>query len=212
MKKVLQPAIRFGQRPYSIRTRIKTYLLRFLMRRRRGQRPYSIRTRIKTTPWLRCLTTSRRVRDHIPLEQGLRQSTKPNHRPINWCQRPYSIRTRIKTPQILTWEPALRRVRDHIPLEQGLRRRLSALILWERFCQRPYSIRTRIKTCPIQMRFSVGVSQRPYSIRTRIKTPPPPAPPPPLACVRDHIPLEQGLRPLFNDSPSLNVMSETIFH
>ena len=60
------------------------------------------------------------VRDHIPLEQGLRRS-KGTRGSRSTCQRPYSIRTRIKTKKLLT-APA-----------KGV-------------CQRPYSIRTRIKT------------------------------------------------------------------
>ena len=86
------------------------------------------------------------IREHIPLEQGLRPLVNflyfryPNH------QRAYSIRTRIKTfcgkaefiffdfirehipleqglrPQVLRPRPRLRqRIREHIPLEQGLR-------------------------------------------------------------------------------------------
>ena len=38
----------FGQRPYSIRTRIKTFKLKILAGYLTSQRPYSIRTRIKT--------------------------------------------------------------------------------------------------------------------------------------------------------------------
>ena len=62
-----------------------------------------------------------KVRDHIPLEQGLR------------------LRSGASTATI-------RRVRDHIPLEQGLR--LAKALAWEfdKHRQRPYSIRTRIKT------------------------------------------------------------------
>ena len=37
-----------------------------------GQRPYSIRTRIKTAGRVYNHTRDRQVRDHIPLEQGLR--------------------------------------------------------------------------------------------------------------------------------------------
>ena len=61
---------------------------------------------------LDCDSCHESVRDHIPLEQGLRRCQSR--------QRPYSIRTRIKTRgAALTW---LRSgVRDHIPLEQGLR-------------------------------------------------------------------------------------------
>ena len=38
------------------------------------------------------------VRDHIPLEQGLRHLTSLAIIHLSVCQRPYSIRTRIKTP------------------------------------------------------------------------------------------------------------------
>ena len=61
------------------------------------------------------------VRDHIPLEQGLRPLRRHRH----------SYR---------------HVVRDHIPLEQGLRQRSSAPLATAASGQRPYSIRTRIKT------------------------------------------------------------------
>ena len=60
------------------------------------------------------------VRDHIPLEQGLRHASVDD-------------------------TGTAEHVRDHIPLEQGLR--LSSYRSQTRcYCQRPYSIRTRIKT------------------------------------------------------------------
>ena len=61
------------------------------------------------------------VRDHIPLEQGLR----------------HPLQQLAEGPQ---------RVRDHIPLEQGLRHSSRAYKFHRYICQRPYSIRTRIKT------------------------------------------------------------------
>ena len=61
----------------------------------RGQRPYSIRTRIKTS-CCNCSGSGCCVRDHIPLEQGLRHNG--------------AMGTALKG-----------NVRDHIPLEQGLR-------------------------------------------------------------------------------------------
>ena len=61
------------------------------------------------------------VRDHIPLEQGLRPEEGLPRNP--WCL-----------------------VRDHIPLEQGLRP-LRTEPAGDLLRQRPYSIRTRIKTC-----------------------------------------------------------------
>ena len=63
------------------------------------------------------------VRDHIPLEQGLRHKVRLV---MNIClesQRPYSIRTRIKTYQRCYLHYQSHPVRDHIPLEQGLRQR-----------------------------------------------------------------------------------------
>ena len=62
--------------------------------------------------------------------------------------------------------------------------------------QRPYSIRTRIKTYTAVRLALERISQRPYSIRTRIKTPGAPAEHLGYFIVRDHIPLEQGLRPV----------------
>ena len=59
------------------------------------QRPYSIRTRIKTIEAM-VVNLKAKVRDHIPLEQGLR-------------------------PEELGSMRLSLGVRDHIPLEQGLR-------------------------------------------------------------------------------------------
>ena len=70
--------------------------------------------------WARASSQRSFVRDHIPLEQGLRPGLR--HRPpVESCQRPYSIRTRIKTilPEVKV--EMEHKVRDHIPLEQGLR-------------------------------------------------------------------------------------------
>ena len=61
------------------------------------------------------------VRDHIPLEQGLRHIVRIN------CN-------------------LMSIVRDHIPLEQGLRPPAESLDGIRLLGQRPYSIRTRIKT------------------------------------------------------------------
>ena len=133
------------QRPYSIRTRIKTKWIYYAMLILDRQRPYSIRTRIKTFTLQINWSENQGVRDHIPLEQGLRQTT--------------TGRGSLSSA-----------VRDHIPLEQGLRRAVLSQKVLRCLGQRPYSIRTRIKTpCPWQ--YSQGQHrQRPYSIRTRIKT------------------------------------------
>ena len=134
-----------------------------------GQRPYSIRTRIKTFLDLLLSNGFGRVRDHIPLEQGLRPSGGGLDSPARARQRPYSIRTRIKTWFIRAGycEP-------------------------ER--QRPYSIRTRIKTNRADAEAGTALKVRdhiPLEQGLRLTAPH-------LAhgdiLVRDHIPLEQGLR------------------
>ena len=177
--------ISWCQRPYSIRTRIKTDFDSGTHVVGLRQRPYSIRTRIKTI---------------FPESHASRTSR----------QRPYSIRTRIKTIFRCRYQRLLQ-VRDHIPLEQGLRRGYNRRRVGGLWGQRPYSIRTRIKTCgSIRWRY-FRWCQRPYSIRTRIKTdgygivsh---------LIHVRDHIPLEQGLRHIMTGLPNLSTKSETIFH
>ena len=86
-----------------------------------------------------------RVRDHIPLEQGLRLITSET----TW--KFYIVRDHIPLEQGLRpsgSDPGTgsSEVRDHIPLEQGLR----LTDIHDSSCcqlrQRPYSIRTRIKT------------------------------------------------------------------
>ena len=67
------------------------------------------------------------VRDHIPLEQGLRRGRSPPRPQAHAGQRPYSIRTRIKTVHDVTQFVHNDAVRDHIPLEQGLRQRQNDL-------------------------------------------------------------------------------------
>ncbi len=154
-----------------------------------SQRAYSIRTRIKTQNIYSCKLFIIKVREHIPLEQGLRHLMIES---LNLCE--YVVR-------------------EHIPLEQGLRHPISRDKRGFRRCQRAYSIRTRIKTITSEMcNILIGSRQRAYSIRTRIKT---------VVTtavngknyVREHIPLEQGLRRrgfiiilLFKER------SESIFH
>jgi len=60
------------QRPYSITTRIKTKKMRVSTLVGNCQRPYSITTRIKTPGLSTVAFSAIVVRDHIPLQQGLR--------------------------------------------------------------------------------------------------------------------------------------------
>ena len=135
---------------------------------------------------------AKRIREHIPLEQGLRLSNRQRLSYLLLNQRAYSIRTRIKTNELrllvlgrlirehIPLEQGLRQVylptkesfvviREHIPLEQGLRLNCGNCCLMCCY-QRAYSIRTRIKTAvPLTLNLSM-LYQRAYSIRTRIKT------------------------------------------
>ena len=88
--------MQYCQRAYSIRTRIKTREYFPLQNLQDCQRAYSIRTRIKTPFLVLHKFRIPFVREHIPLEQGLRR--------MNF----YSCAT-------------IQFVREHIPLEQGLR-------------------------------------------------------------------------------------------
>ena len=65
--------------------------------------------------------------------------------------------------------------------------------LWPYLSQRAYSIKTRIKTIKELFKHPPCIAQRAYSIKTRIKTPHLQALTA-VHCLREHIPLKQGLR------------------
>ena len=115
------------------------------------------------------MLTCTTVREHGPVEQGLRLVVKMSFNLTSFSQRARSSRTRIKTCR--TWllgcllfvrehgpvEQGLRRllvgearylerVREHGPVEQGLRRNNEQYCHDAQFCQRARSSRTRIKT------------------------------------------------------------------
>ena len=58
---------------------------------------FSTKTEKKETGVKPVSSSCIKVRDHIPLEQGLRPSIKFAEAVVAACQRPYSIRIRIKT-------------------------------------------------------------------------------------------------------------------
>ena len=67
------------------------------------------------------------VRDHCPLQQGLRLMVNVSHPPLIPSTRPLSTTTRIKTQLLHPLQPDEWRVRDHLPLQQGLRLVVSIL-------------------------------------------------------------------------------------
>ena len=138
------------------------------MRIRSAQRPSAIRTRIKTrTRSLSCLY-SLSLRDHLPLEQGLR---------LDFVSISFND---------------FHDLRDHLPLEQGLRPEKTLFSPEPKDSQRPSAIRTRIKTwdrhCCFHgwsLRDHLPLEQglRPVGVSVELNIE-----------LRDHLPLEQGLR------------------
>ena len=92
----------FSQRPYSTTRRIKTHSYQATSSPNLGQRPYSTTRRIKTSGTQIPLWLTDLVRDHTPLQEGLR--------PLRII--------------ILRYEDL---VRDHTPLQEGLRRHVPFL-------------------------------------------------------------------------------------
>ena len=109
------------------------------------------------------------VRDHIPLQQGLRLVRRNQLKSFQLCQRPYSTTTRIKTARLSARPRLLSQVRDHIPLQQGLR----PLRVW--FINAVSFVRDHI---PLQQGLRSVTFWHKFTIVN----------------VRDHIPLQQGLR------------------
>ena len=159
-----------GTRPLSTTTRIKTGRHCWMVHLTIRTRPLSTTTRIKT-----CLNSvnyswNLKVRDHCPLQQGLRlllqclESSSKGTRPLstttriktNWLivkrtlltsTRPLSTTTRIKTCLPTCNQPKTA-VRDHCPLQQGLRLLSPNLLAHYSISTRPLSTTTRIKTFP----------------------------------------------------------------
>ena len=178
------------QRAYSIRTRIKTdFLARLPLGECKGQRAYSIRTRIKTVLVEVKAALEVIVREHIPLEQGLRLC-------FDVSSRGYLLS-----------------VREHIPLEQGLRHYILLLIFsFFFFCQRAYSIRTRIKTFSLNPLASHTENVREHIPLEQGLRQPSSLHNPRRRHVREHIPLEQGLRLGSVVVVLREPKSESIFH
>ena len=91
---------------------------------RMGQRPYSIRTRIKTSASVGVQFHSLKVRDHIPLEQGLRLFDSPDAIASRSVRDHIPLEQGLRRPKIVLFSTRTL-VRDHIPLEQGLRQIIS---------------------------------------------------------------------------------------
>ena len=114
--------LRIARRPYSIKTRIKTFQGFLALIHCLARRPYSIKTRIKTLQSEMNITMSCALADHIPLKQGLRLifsvgivrgSELADHIPLKQGLRHIYPAEPLRSQELA----------DHIPLKQGLRLR-----------------------------------------------------------------------------------------
>ncbi len=134
------------------------------------QRASSITTRIKTLPGGFYVILNYAVREHLPLQQGLRRQMQRAIRNTITGQRASSITTRIKTDSAcINW------FKDSGQRASSITTRIKTAILPYHYpiiyCQRASSITTRIKTVAFKHLLSFRYTcQRASSITTRIKT------------------------------------------
>ena len=160
------------------------------------------------------MPTTGKLRNYLPLEQGLRLFLFLHYSySLRLTQKLSSIRTRIKTATIAVFCCNSHILRNYLPLEQGLRRINFFLCFSCCFAQKLSSIRTRIKTFNCCFHCYCVLTQKLSSIRTRIKTFSSSVTSIPFLILRNYLPLEQGLRPLLIPLIVLIlIVSETIFH
>ena len=107
------------QRPSSITTRIKTQRFLLPCHHHRCQRPSSITTRIKT-PFCQQSPHTGCVRDHLPLQQGLRLSVYMIEEcPVSCVRDHLPLQQGLRHADGYIEYPVP--IRDHLPLKQGLR-------------------------------------------------------------------------------------------
>ena len=145
-----------------------------LVTRQRCTRLSSTTIRIKTHHPSTHGTSDVSVRDHLPQQQGLRRSFTAWYAVVRGSTRPSSTTTRIKTTE---------RVAPSNRLYQSTR---------------PSSTTTRIKTWTLCEEQTSPQSTRPTSTTTRVKTRFGVTRVIVVESVRDHRPLQQGLRLLMN--------------
>ena len=115
------------------------------------KRAYSIRTRIKTRLSAEKRHSFNGIREHIPLEQGLRPFIKRSARSCFERIREHIPLEQGLRPRGWMTDPSCNSlIREHIPLEQGLRHPRSKPHSQKSIHKRAYSIRTRIKTIMLQ--------------------------------------------------------------
>ena len=178
-----------------------------------------------------------RLREYLPLKQGLRLRRAVLLHGRSDSPRVSSIKTRIKTYQDIQYNLYQTLLREYLPLEQGLRHLRAFQLRKHVDSPRVSSIKTRIKTAhgivkvkimipprvsSIKTRIKTGFnchseatgnSPRVSSIKTRIKTKYQFLLPRRAHSLREYLPLEQGLRLWWEDSiPDENTCSESIFH
>ena len=134
----------------------------------------------------------------LPSQQGLRLVRTFPLVTRQRCTRLSSTTIRIKTHHPSTHGTSDVSVRDHLPQQQGLRRSFTAWYAVVRGSTRPSSTTTRIKTWTLCEEQTSPQSTRPTSTTTRVKTRFGVTRVIVVESVRDHRPLQQGLRLLMN--------------
>ena len=86
------------------------------------------------------------VREHIPLEQGLRLRVLATGVGEHTVREHIPLEQGLRLNRCRSDQTCCQSVREHIPLEQGLRQYSPLILSSKLFGQRAYSIRTRIKT------------------------------------------------------------------
>ena len=110
------------------------------------------------------------LREHLPLQQGLRPDVRERNDRVLTAQRASSITTRINTEPCGTW-----RLLQHPQRASSITTRIKTvaiILIGIKFgnTQRASSITTRIKTVLRSGLTNSPISQRASSITTRIKT------------------------------------------
>ena len=112
------------------------------------------------------------LRDYLPLKQGLRLPLMRTFIAPLFSQRLSSTKTRIKTVAFISFSFYWLNLRDYLPLKQGLRPSLNVWALAKKYLLRDYlPLKQGLRPpTPTVASLARGISQRLSSTKTRIKT------------------------------------------
>ena len=153
------------------------------------------------------------VRDHLPLQQGLRLVIDALDLVNDLCQRLSSITTRIKTTcNGATIVMRYINVRDYLPLQQGLRRLILLLLLSSSYIVRDYlPLQQGLRLVKVTKIVGNLIIRDHLPLKQGLRLLSGELVNMFFSNIRDHLPLKQGLRPPYAVQGQVNT-SETIFH